>query len=78
MSKRGSPYVSLTLWQAAFMAILHDPELRANYDCKCAEGNAHGTALGAICLKLLARIHVVLKEQLPRISRAAQLSQSCP
>ena len=71
MSKRGSPYLRLALWQAAFMAIQHDPELRAYYNRKRAEGKAHGTALGAICRKLLARIYVVLKEQRPYIPRAA-------
>ena len=68
MSKRGSPYLRLALWQAAFMAIQHDPELRAYYDRKRAEGKAHGTVLGAICRKLLARIYVVLKEQRPYLA----------
>jgi len=63
MSKRGSPYLRHALWQAAFMAIRYDPELQAYYRRKRAEGKAHGTALGAVCRKLLVRIYVVLKEQ---------------
>jgi transposase len=65
MSKRGSPYLRHALWQAASMAILHDVELRAYYDRKRQEGKAHGTALGAVCRKLLTRIYIVLKEERP-------------
>jgi hypothetical protein len=53
------------------MAIQHDPELKAYYDRKRAEGKAHGTVLGAICRKLLARIYVVLKEQRSYVPRDA-------
>ena len=69
MSKRGSPYLRHALWQAAFMAIRYDPELQAYYQRKRAEGKAHGTALGAVCRKLLVRIYVVLKEKRPYIIR---------
>lgn len=72
MSKRGSPYLRHALWQAASMAIMHDPELRAYYQHKRAEGKHHGTALGAICRKLLMRIYIVLKEQRPYQVRTAQ------
>ena len=65
MSKRGSPYLRRALWQAAFAAIRHDSELRAYYDRKRREGKHHGTALGAVCRKLLTRIYIVLKENQP-------------
>ncbi|MBV9468527.1 MAG: IS110 family transposase [Abitibacteriaceae bacterium] len=65
MSKRGSPYLRCALWQAAHGAIQHDPELQAYYKRKRAEGKHHGTALGAVCRKLVGRIYVVLKEQRP-------------
>jgi transposase len=65
MSKRGSPYLRHALWQAAFMAIQSDAELRAYYDRKRAEGKAHGTALGAVCRKLLTRIYFILRENRP-------------
>jgi transposase len=67
MSKRGSPYLRLALWQAASMAIHHDEEMRLYYQRKRAEGKAHGTALGAVCHKLLVRIFVVLQENRPYI-----------
>lgn len=63
MSKRGSPYLRHALWLAATAALLHDPSLKTYYQKKRDEGKSHGTALGAVCHKLLARIFVVLKEQ---------------
>ena len=63
MSKRGSPYLRHALWCAATAAILHDPSLKTYYQKKRDEGKHHGTALGAVCRKLLGRIFVVLKEQ---------------
>jgi transposase len=65
MSKRGSPYLRHALWQAASMAIQHDDELRTYYDRKRKEGKSHGTALGAVCRKLLTRVYIVLKENRP-------------
>jgi hypothetical protein len=47
------------------MAIHHNEEMKAYYQRKRAEGKAHGTALGAVCRKLLIRIYVVLKENRP-------------
>jgi transposase len=69
MSKRGSPYLRHALWQAASMAIQYDAELRAYYDRKRMEGKSHGTALGAICRKLITRIYIVLKENRPYVVR---------
>lgn len=69
MSKRGSPYLRHALWQAAFMASQHDPQLRAYYQRKRAEGKAHGTTIGALSRKLLHRIYIVLKEQRPYVIR---------
>jgi len=65
MSKRGSPYLRLALWQAASMAVLHNEEFKAYYEKKRAEGKAHGTAVGAVCRKLLVRVFIILKENRP-------------
>jgi transposase len=67
MSKRGSPYLRMALWQAASMAIQYDPELKAYYHKKRQEGKHHGTALGAVCRKLLIRIYVILKQNRPYV-----------
>lgn len=74
MSKRGSPYLRLALWQAASMAVLHDEELKAYYQKKRAEGKAHGVAIGAVCRKLLIRIYVILKQNRPYIVRELALA----
>lgn len=71
MSKRGSPYLRRAVWLAASVARQHDPELRAYYERKRAEGKHHNTVIGALCRKLLARIFVVLKEQRPYEVRPA-------
>lgn len=69
MSKRGSPYLRHALWQAAFAASRFDPQLRDYYQRKRAEGKAHGTALGAVCRKLLHRVYIILKEERPYLIR---------
>ncbi len=69
MSKRGSPYLRQALWQAASMAIRYDEDLKAYYTRKRSEGKAYGTAMGAVCRKLLVRIYVILKEQRPYVIR---------
>ena len=67
MSKRGSPYLRRALWLAASVARNCDPELRDYYQCRRAEGKPHGTVVGAICRKLLARIYVVLRKNRPYV-----------
>jgi transposase len=69
MSKRGSPYLRHALWLAATVAVRFDPELQAFYETKRQEGKHHGTVIGAVCRKLLARIFVILKEQRPYVIR---------
>jgi len=75
MSKRGSPHLRYALWQAASMAIQYDPELKAYYQAKRAEGKHHGTALGAVCNKLLSRIFIILKDKRPYIKRGCESSK---
>jgi transposase len=69
MSKRGSPYLRHALWQAASMAILYEPQLRAYYQSRRDQGKPHGVVIGAVCHRLLSRIYVILKEQRPYIIR---------
>lgn len=65
MSKRGSPHLRHALWMAANIARMHDPDMKAYYDKRRAEGKAYGTVIGALCRKLLSRIYVVLRDQRP-------------
>jgi transposase len=69
MSKRGSPHLRRALWMAASIARQYDPELKAYYAKRRAEGKPYGTVMGALCRKLLARIYVILREQRPYIIR---------
>jgi len=69
MSKRGSPNLRRALWLAATIARQRDPQLKAYYQKKRAEGKSYGTAVGAVCRKLLQRIYVVLREQRPYVIR---------
>ncbi len=71
VSKRGSPYLRHALWLAASMSVLSDPEMKAYYAKRRAEGKAHGTTIGAVCRKMLARIYVVLREDRPYEVRAS-------
>lgn len=67
MSKRGSPYLRHALWLAAGSARQHDPELRAYFEKRRAEGKPYGVVMGAICRKLLNRIYAILRDQRPYI-----------
>lgn len=67
MSKRGSPYLRHALWLAAGVARQYDPELRAYFEKRRAEGKPYGVVMGAVCRKLLNRIYVVLRDQRPYI-----------
>jgi transposase len=66
-SKRGSPYLRHALWLAASAARQHDPQLKAYYERRRAEGKPHGVVMGAMCRKLLARVYVVLAENRPYV-----------
>lgn len=65
MSKRGSSYLRRALWLAATMIRIKDPEIRAFYNKKRAEGKHYGTAMGAVCRKLMVRIYTILKQKRP-------------
>ncbi|MCP5098306.1 MAG: IS110 family transposase, partial [Chloroflexi bacterium] len=65
MSKRGSPYLRHALWLAAILAIRFDPQLKAYYQKRRAEGKHHNVILGAVSRRLLNRIYVILKENRP-------------
>jgi transposase len=67
MSKRGSPYLRRAIWLAAISARRFDPELKAYYEKKLAEGKHPNSATGAVCRKLLNRIFVILREKRPYI-----------
>ncbi|HAB0008820.1 TPA_asm: IS110 family transposase [Listeria monocytogenes] len=65
LSKRGSPYLRRAIWQAAFVASNRDPALSLYYQSLRKRGKSHGTAIGAVCRKLVNIIFVIMKEQRP-------------
>lgn len=67
ITKRGSVLLRHTLYQAAFIATLHDADLRAYYRKKCGEGMHHTAAICAAQRKLIHRIFAVWKRGTPYI-----------
>ena len=65
MSKRGTPYLRRSLWTASIVAAFNDPNLHEYYLKKKNEGKHHGTIIGAIARKLIYRIFIVLKDNIP-------------
>lgn len=65
LSKRGSPYLRRALWQAAFVASIHDPALSLHYQKLRQRGKAHGTAVGAVARKLTHIVFAILRDKKP-------------
>lgn len=65
MSKRGTPYLRRALWTASVVTAFNDPNLHEYYLKKKDEGKHHGTIIGAIARKLIYRIFIVLKDNVP-------------
>lgn len=65
ISKRGSPYLRRAIWQAAFVASNKDPALSEYYQSLRARGKHHGTAIGAVCRKLVNIIFAVWTNDKP-------------
>lgn len=63
MTKRGSPHLRRSLFLAANIARMHDPELKAFYEKKRREGKRHSAATCAAARKLTLRIFSVLKRK---------------
>ncbi|MDH6603354.1 transposase [Bacilli bacterium PM5-9] len=62
-SKRGSPFLRHAIYQASFVAMNHNKDLRAYYDKKKSEGKHHYVAMTGVSRKLLTIIFYILKEQ---------------
>ncbi len=65
LSKRGSPYLRRAIWQAAFVASYKDPALSRYYQSLRKRGKHHGTAIGAVCRKLVNIIFAVWTKAQP-------------
>ena len=69
MSKRGIREARTALYQAAFCALAHDPEIKAYYDALRARGKEHKSALVDVMRKLLRRLVAVLDPAVPTPSQ---------
>lgn len=65
MSKRGVETLRTAFFQAAFSAAQHDPELKAFYQRKRAEGKTHHVALTHLMRILTRRLVAVLRAGIP-------------
>jgi transposase len=65
MSKRGVVSLRTSFFQAAFSAAQHDPELRAFYERKRAEGKKHQVALSHLMRILTRRMVALLRSKQP-------------
>jgi transposase len=65
MSKRGVEMLRTAFFQCAFSASQHDPELRAYYQHKRAQGKKHEVALSHLMRILTRRLVAVLRSGKP-------------
>jgi len=69
LTKRGSPHLRRAIFLAANVARLHDPELKAYYLKKRAEGKRYTVTVCAVARKLINRIYAVWKRQTPYLKK---------
>lgn len=65
MSKKGSPYLRLALWQSAVTSVRFNPILKEYYTQKLKEGKNHMTVIGAVSRKLSGIIFAMLRDNKP-------------
>jgi len=65
ISKKGSPYLRLALWQASVTSVRFNPVLKSYYEKKIQEGKNHMTVIGAVSRKLTGIIFSMLKNNKP-------------
>jgi transposase len=65
MSKRGVEILRTAFFQAAFNCAQHDPELKAYYQHKCAQGKKHQVAISHLMRILTRRLVAVLRSGKP-------------
>ncbi len=63
MSKKGSPYLRLALWQASITGARFNPILKEFYELKIKEGKSHMTVIGAVARKQTGIIFAMLRDQ---------------
>jgi len=69
LTKRGNPVLRSLLFNAAYVARQHNPDLKAFFEKKKAEGKHHFTATCAVERKLIHIIYAVWKRRTPFVKR---------
>lgn len=70
MTKRGNPLLRYCLFLAANISRQHDPDMKAFYEKKRAEGKSYRHAVCAVSRKLCERIYaIVLKNELYQVRK---------
>ena len=67
MSKRGSPFLRLAIWNASVIAAFKDPTFSEYYQKKRNEGKSYKGAIAAVSKKMTRVIFKILKENRPYI-----------
>lgn len=65
MSKKGTGFLRLALWQAAITSVRFNPILKDYYNLKIKEGKNHMTIIGAVSRKLTGIIFAMLRDNKP-------------
>ncbi len=73
MSKRGSGLARTALFQAASCSLLHDPEMKAAYDRKRAEGKFYLICISHVMRLMLRRLVAVLYDRKPFVRHSLNL-----
>lgn len=73
MSKRGVELARTALFQVAVCSLLHDPDMKATYDRKRAEGKHHLVAISHVMRKQLRRLVAVLVARKPFVPLPAPI-----
>ena len=76
ITKRGSPYLRRALFIAASVAQRYDPDLKAYYDKKRAEGKHYSPVTIANARHIAHRVLAVLKRGTPYVKRELSTAQS--
>lgn len=71
LTKRGSPYLRRALYLAAAAAERCDPELKATYDKKRAEGKRYKQATIVVARRIVTRVYAVWKRGTPYTTTVA-------
>lgn len=71
VSRAGHNEIKSVLTEGARSAVTHDPQIRAYYMRKRAQGKSHGCVLNAVKFKLICRMFAVIRRQSPYVDTEA-------